>query len=130
MQHAAKAARYLRGVERVMCPMRAGTHDEMKVDVRVELDWADGTKRKSTSGGMMMIVGTVVKHWSRKQATGALSAAEAEHYAVITGAPEALRMQSLMTDSGRVHGVVSGWTTMQPRPFHQEEALGRPNMLS
>ena len=77
-----------------------------------------------------MIIGTVVKHWSRKQATGALSAAEAEHHAVITGAPEVLRMQSLMTDSGCVHGVVSGWTTMQHRLFRPEEALGSPNAFN
>ena len=32
---------------------------------------AKGPKRKSTSGGMMMINGTVVKDWSRTQATRA-----------------------------------------------------------
>ena len=38
----------------------------------------------------MMINGTVVKHWSRTQATSALSKAEAEYYAVVTGAEEDL----------------------------------------
>ena len=36
----------------------------------------------------MMINGTVVKHWSRTQATRALSTAEAEYHAVVTGAAE------------------------------------------
>ena len=44
----------------------------------------------------MMINGTVVKHWSRTQATRALSTAEAEYYAVVTGAPEGLGMQSMI----------------------------------
>ena len=47
--------------------------DEVNVDVHVDSDWAKGPDRKSTSGGMMMINGTVVKHWSRTQATRALS---------------------------------------------------------
>ena len=46
---------------------------------------------------MMMINGTV-KHWSRIQATRALSTAEAEYDAVVTGAAEALGVQSMMTD--------------------------------
>ena len=39
---------------------------------------AKGPERKSTSGGVMMMNGTVVEHWSRTQATPALSTAEAE----------------------------------------------------
>ena len=51
---------------------------------------AKGPERKSTSGGVMMMNGTVVEHWSRTQATPALSTAEAEYCAVIRGAAEAL----------------------------------------
>ena len=50
------------------------------VDVHVDSGWAQGHERKSTSGGMMMIIGTVVK----TQATRALSTAETEYSAVIT----------------------------------------------
>ena len=92
--------RYLQGVGRVTWAMRAWTHDEMQVDVRVDPDWANGHERKPTSGGMMMMNGTVVKYWSRAQATRALSTAKAEYYAVSTGAAEALGMQSMMTDLG------------------------------
>ena len=71
--------------------VRAWKHaDEMKVDV---------FERKLTSG-MLMISGTVVRHWSRTQATRALSTAEAEYYAVIRGAAEELGLQSMMTDLG------------------------------
>ena len=85
-------------------------HDEeVNVDVHVDSNWAKGPERKSTSGGMMMINGTVVKHWSRTQATRALSTAEAEYYAVVTGAAEGLGMQSMMADLG-VTTHVQIWT--------------------
>ena len=50
--------------------------EEVNVDVHVDSNWAIGSDRKSTSGGMMIINGTVLKHWSRTQATRALSTAE------------------------------------------------------
>ena len=80
----------------------------MNVDVHVDSDWAKGPERKSTSGGMM-INGTVVKHLSRTQATRALSTAETEYYAVVTGAAEGLGMQSMMADLG-VTTHVRVWT--------------------
>ena len=57
----------------------------------------------------MMINGTVVKHWSRTQAMRALSTAEAEYCAVVTGAAEGLGMQSMMADLG-VTTHVRVWT--------------------
>ena len=57
----------------------------------------------------MMINGTVVKHWSRTQATRALSTAEAECCAVVTGAAEGLGMQSMMADLG-LRAQVRVWT--------------------
>ena len=48
------------------------------MDVHVDSNWASGPERKSMSGGMMIINGTVVNHWTRTQATRALSTAEAE----------------------------------------------------
>ena len=75
-------------------------NEEMNVDVHVDSNWASGPERKSTSEGMMMINGTVVKHWSRTQATRALSPAEAKYYAVVTGAAEGLGMQSMVADLG------------------------------
>ena len=84
--------------------IRSWRHDDqVNVDVHVDSNWAKGPERKSTSAGMMMFFGTVVKHWSRTQATRALSTAEAEYYAVVTGAAEGLGMQSMMADLGRDH---------------------------
>ena len=105
-----KAGRYLTGVEKVTWVMRSWRHDDkVNVDVHVDSNWASGLERKSTSGGMMMISGTVVKHWSRTQATRALCTAEAEYYAVVTGAAEGLGMQSMMADLG-VTTHVRVWT--------------------
>ena len=55
------------------------------------------------------INGTVVKHWSRTQATRALSTVEAESYAVVAGAAGGLGMQSMMADLG-VTTHVRVWT--------------------
>ena len=105
-----KAGRHLKGVETVTWKMGEWKNDdEVNVDVRVDSKWASGPERKSTSGGMMMIFGTVVKHWSRTQATRALSTAEAEYCAVVTGAPEELGLQSMMADLG-VTNQVRVWT--------------------
>ena len=74
--------------------------DVESVDVHVDSDWARGPERTSTSGCMMMMCGTVVTLLSRTQATLVLSTAEAEYFAVITGAAEALGMQSMLLNLG------------------------------
>ena len=48
----------------------------------------------------MMVNGTVVKHWSRTQASRSLSTAEAEYYTVEMGAAADHGMQSMMTNLG------------------------------
>ena len=49
-------------VQKVTWVMRSWRHDDKaNVDVHVDSDWAKGPERKSTSGGMMMINGTVVE---------------------------------------------------------------------
>ena len=70
----------------------------MTVYVHLNLDWARAPERKSASGGMMMVSGKVVKHWSRTQASRALSTADADSFAVVTGAAEGLGMQSMWTE--------------------------------
>ena len=66
------------GVEKVMWVMRGWMNDEeMGVEVHVDSDCANGSERKWTSRGVMMMNGTVVQHWSRTQASCALSTAEA-----------------------------------------------------
>ena len=69
--------------------------------VYVDSDWA-GCKatRKSTSGGIAVWTGGVVKSWSRTQGTIALSSGEAEFYAALKGVAEGLGLKSLMADMG------------------------------
>ena len=75
-----------------------------------------------------MINGTVVNHWSRTRASRALSTAEAEYYAVISGAAEALGLQSMMADLG-LSAKVRVWTDSDAaKAIRQEEFLGRPDM--
>ena len=59
--------------------------------------------------GMMMVNGTVVKHRSGGQASCELSTAEAEFFAVMTGAVECLGMQLMMTDQG-LSARIRQWT--------------------
>ena len=79
---------------------KEGDDEEMVLDVYVDSDWAKGKARKSTSGGMMVVDGVGVKHWSRTQKARALSTAEAEYYAMVTGGAEGLGMKSVAEDLG------------------------------
>ena len=47
-----------------------------------------------------MINGTVVKHWLKTHASRALSMAQAEYYAMVTGVAEFLGVWSMMMDLG------------------------------
>lgn len=71
------------------------------LDIFSDSDWAgDKVERKSTSGGVAMVAGGVVKTWSSTQATLALSVGEAEYYALIKAAAEGLGIQALAVDMG------------------------------
>jgi hypothetical protein len=96
-----RAVRYLVRVKKVVWRMREWDDDEnVGIEVYVDSDWAKGADRKSTSGGVMTFGGVAVKHWSRSQASRALSVGEAEYYALVTGCAEGLGMQSLLVDLG------------------------------
>ena len=72
---------------------------------------------------MKVMNGTVVKHWSRTHATSALSTSEAEDYAVITGAAEALGQQSMLMDLG-LSAQVRVWTDSNAaKAIAQEELM-------
>ena len=61
------------------------------LNVFVDSAWAGcPTTRKSTTGFVVTLLGTTINYRSRTQATIALSSAEAELYAINTGATEAL----------------------------------------
>ena len=56
--------------------------------------------RRSTSGGLLMRGGHLLKHWSSTQSTVALSSAEAELSGICRGASHGLGMVSLAKDLG------------------------------
>jgi hypothetical protein len=78
-----------------------GETSELVVDVFSDSDWAsDKRTRKSTSGGVAVISGGAIKHWSSTQGTIALSVGEAEYYAMIKAAAEGLGLVALGMDMG------------------------------
>ena len=97
-----RLVRYLVGAEKVVWRFKEFEEERKRwrLDVHVDSDWAKGADRKSTSGGMAMLEGAGVKHWSRTQKTRALSSGEAEYYALVSGCAEGLGIQSLASDMG------------------------------
>jgi len=71
------------------------------IEVWVDTDFA-GCKRtrKSTSGGMIMIGGHMIKCWSKTQNIIALSSGEAEYYGMVQGASIAMGIRSMLADMG------------------------------
>ena len=70
------------------------------LNVFVDSAWAGcpATTRRSTTGFIITLLGTTINYGSRTQATIALSSAEAELYAINTGAEEALHIRSLLME--------------------------------
>ena len=75
-------------------------------DIYVDTDFA-GCKesRRSTSGGIVTLNGSNVKHWSKTQSTIALSSGEAELHGIAAGIAQGLGMQSIAKDLGFTIGV-------------------------
>ena len=94
--------RYIRGTQhyKFYIRPRVKTSDiTPDVDVYVDSDWAGcATTRKSTSGFVVKFMGAAIHFGSRTQSTTALSSAEAELYAINTGATEALHIRSFLTE--------------------------------
>ena len=77
------------------------SHTARFIDVFSDSDWAGCLRtRRSTSGGVVVWEGAVLKSWSSTQATIALSSGEAEYYAAVRASAEGLGIQSLMWDLG------------------------------
>lgn len=105
MRKIKRVVRYLVGAEKVVWKYEEFKEEEegrrLRLDVHIDSDWAGGgADRKSTSGGIAMLGGAAVKHWSRTQKTRAMSSGEAEYYALVTGCAEALGMKSVAEDMG------------------------------
>ncbi len=95
-----KLVRFLKG-----CPRYINQYDyQDAVDnlvVWADTDFAGCKKgRKSTSGGMLMRGGHVIKSWSTSQSTTALSSGEAEYHGMVKGASQALGLKAVAEDIG------------------------------
>ena len=96
-----RIARYLVEAERVVWHYPETDDEPGAVEVFVDSDWAGClSTRKSTSGGVLSVAGTAMKSWSSTQGSVATSVAEAEYYAALKGAAEALGFASLARDLG------------------------------
>ena len=75
--------------------------ESKSIDIYVDTDFAGCHRtRRSTSGGVILMGGHLLKHWSTTQATIALSSGEAELVGILKGASMGLGMQSLARDLG------------------------------
>ena len=76
------------------------------LDVFVGSDWAGcAATRKSTSGFVIKFMGSTIHFGSRAQATISLSSAEAELYAITTGATESLNIRNILQEALNVKKV-------------------------
>ena len=101
-----RLVRYLVGLPRLVYKFDYQELEET-ADVYTDTDFA-GCKetRRSTSGGVIMIGGHTIRHWSRTQSTIALSSGEAELSGIGSGIAEALGFQSLAKDLGWHYRIV------------------------
>ena len=78
------------------------TMDEVKELVGYsDSDWAGcKSNRRSMSGGMTVVGGTVIKSWSNRQATVTLLSGEAEFHSAGKAAAELIGSKSMMRDMG------------------------------
>ena len=96
-----RLARYLKNIRKCDIVMDKECRENNKLEVYVDSDWAGCRRtRKSTSGGVVMMGGCLVKSWSTTQSTIATSSGEAECYAMVRGASEALGMSAALEDLG------------------------------
>lgn len=91
-----------------------------------DADWA-GCKvtRRSTSGGFVKVGPHNVKHWSRIQQCVSLSSAEAELYALVKCATEAIGIQTLLADWGISVGIRLYTDASAAKSILMRQGIGR-----
>jgi hypothetical protein len=100
-----KLVRYLLGTKEVYQLLVPRDGAETLV-MYTDSDWADDKDdRKSVSGGALMMYGCTILSYTRTQKTPALSSAEAELYAIGSGAVETLGTATLLKEFGIYDGV-------------------------
>mgnify|MGYP002035652407 CR=1 FL=1 len=95
-----RLARYLIGAKR-MCSVCPRQEVHKTIESWSDSNWAGCLEtRKSTSGGIIKIGNHVVKGWSTTQSVIALSSGEAEFYAIVKAASQALGLRAMAKDFG------------------------------
>ena len=97
-----RAARYLKAHLAVVLEYPDAELIDVKMAVAYsDSDWA-GCKasRRSTSGGMVTLGGALLRSWSNRQATIALSSGEAEFHSASKAAAEVMAIGSMMHELG------------------------------
>jgi hypothetical protein len=101
LRRAKRIARYLRGSRGLVLKLTPKLEEIQKITCACDSDWAkDMVDRKSTTGVAVFWAGALITALSRTQGTVALSAAEAESYAMCSGAAEGLGLRSLLVEMG------------------------------
>ena len=102
-----RLARYLVKYPRLVWRFEVVEEEMVRyVDAWTDSDWAGCVAtRRSTSGGAVGVGGGTLKTWASTQSTPALSSGEAEYYALVKAAAEALEVQALAQDLGWTFGV-------------------------
>ena len=96
-----RIARYLLMYPKFIWQFGGRDVDADELHVYADSDWAGCVKtRRSTSGGVAMLGGTALTHWSHTQVTVALSSGEAELVASVKAAAEGLGIRALARDLG------------------------------
>ena len=96
---AKRILRYLKGTSNLALKYKK-SDEEIPIGYS-DADWAgDMDDRHSTSGNLFLMSGGAVSWMSKKQATVALSTAEAEYVALSSAAQEAVWIQKLLSDLG------------------------------
>ena len=97
--------RYIKGTQHYKTYIRPTTKTPTAeavpdIQVFVDSDWAGcATTRKVNNRFLIKVFGATIHYGSRTQATIALSSAEAELYAINTGATEALHISNFMKEA-------------------------------
>ena len=88
----------------------------------MDSDWAGClSTRISTSGGVLSVAVTAMKSWSSTQGSVATCVAEAEYYAALKGAAEALGLRRWQGTSATNSKSSSGVTQQQREEWQPEK---------
>ncbi|CAE8609731.1 unnamed protein product [Polarella glacialis] len=97
-----RCLRYVRGTTNAEQHLTYNPQEsETLLQVMVDANWARDGGRKSTSGGVLLLQGFPLEHWSKTQANIALSSGEAELYAMNSGAVELRRLSNVCAELGQ-----------------------------